>query len=68
MICSMKSLLQLEAERKAFLDDLKPQMVEILAAPTTVSRPISQQELRDDVAAELAADRAKHRRRRAAHA
>lgn len=60
----MNKLAEREAERRAFIETLKPKMVEILDAAVTDRKPIDHKQIQLDVAADLAEDRAKHRRRK----
>jgi hypothetical protein len=58
-----RTLSQQEADRRAFLEPLKPQLAEILEAAGRGGPPIDYLELRADVAAELAEARARFRAR-----
>ncbi|HTW85674.1 MAG TPA: hypothetical protein VMD91_16510 [Candidatus Sulfotelmatobacter sp.] len=64
----MKTLAQREAERRAFLETLKPQMVKILDEAVPDSRELNHAELEAEIAADLADDRRTHRRKRLSHA
>ncbi len=59
----MKTLAEHEAERRTFLETLKPELVEVLDAAVADGQPIDRAQLHADIAADLE-DRTKHPKHR----